>query len=134
MIKVQRGTDSKNRFGMEVTEIKPNDIMLMTGDGNFRRCKVALLIYNLTDPKTLNTLIEMTNKLYSANPEIYTILIGTHKDLERKIRKEEVEWFENFYFIDYSMEISTKEIGINECEAALKLSAALVYKTITESS
>ncbi len=78
---------------MEVSEIKPIEIMNGTGGGRFRRCKVALLIYNLAEPNTLKNLIEMTNTLYSANPEIYTILIGTHKDLERKVKKEEVEWF-----------------------------------------
>lgn len=75
----------------------------------------------------------MTERLYFSNPDIYTILVGTHKDLPRKVKKEEVEWFENFFFIDYSLEISTKDKGINECEAALKLSAALVYKSISES-
>jgi hypothetical protein len=60
-------------------------------------------------------------------------LVGTHKDKPRQVPKSEVEWFENFYFIDHSFEISTIGEGINECEAALKLSAALVFKNISES-
>jgi|LauGreDrversion4_2_1035121.scaffolds.fasta_scaffold829367_1 hypothetical protein len=72
--------------------------------------------------------------LYAVNRKIHTILIGTHKDLPRKIPNKDVEWLKDFFFIDYSFEISTKELDVNECEVALKLSAALMYKNISESS
>ena len=119
---------------MQIIEINPIDILNGTGAGIFKSSKVAILVYNLTDPKSLKALRYLTETTYHWNPEVYTILVGTHKDLQRQISKEEVEWFENHYFIDHSFEISTKGKGINECEAALKLAAALVFKNIAEST
>jgi GTPase SAR1 family protein len=118
---------------MQIIDTNPKDVLSLTANLGFKSSKVALLIYNLADPKSFKALRNLTETLYYNNPEVYTILVGTHKDLPRQVPIEEVEWFENFYFIDHSFEISTFEKGMNECEAALKLSAALVFKNINES-
>ena len=120
---------------MQIIETNPKDVMNGTGCGGiFKSSKVAILVYNLTDPKSLKSLRFLTETAYNGNPNVYTILVGTHKDQPRQVSNEEVEWFENYYFIDHSFEISTEGDGINECEAAIKLAAALVFKNISESS
>jgi len=65
---------------MQIIEINPNDVMNGTGSGVFKSSKVALLVYNLADPKSIKSLRDLTETIYHWNPQVYTILVGTHKD------------------------------------------------------
>lgn len=85
VIKFQRGTDPNKKFGMQMIEVNPRDLMTVTGSGLFQLSAVALLIYNLAEPGTIKVLRKLIETLYSWNPKVYTILIGTHKDLPRKV-------------------------------------------------
>ena len=58
LIKVQRGiiAASDSRFGMMISEIYPEEVYTGSAGGVYRNCKVALLVYNLTDPESIKTL------------------------------------------------------------------------------
>lgn len=116
---------------MNIMEVRPKEGMNKTGN-LFQNSIVAILVFNLSDPNSLDTLWKITEDLFFSNEKIYSILVGTHKDKERKVEKQAIEQFENFFFIDHTFETSTEDAGINECEAVLKLAAALVSKTIKD--
>jgi hypothetical protein len=65
---------------MQINEINPYDVMNGTGSGIFQLTRVAILVYNIAESKSLRALKHLTDTLYYFNPEVYTILVGTHKD------------------------------------------------------
>ena len=118
---------------MQINEINLYDVFNGTGKGIFQLTRVAILVYSRADAQSLKVLKKMTDTLYYWNPEVYTILVGTHKDKPRQVLYQDIDDFKDHYFIDYTFEITTQDTGgINECEAALKLAGALVSKIIVE--
>ena len=96
-----------------------------------KRSNALILIYNISNSKTLNNLLEQIRKIRNIKSVIPIILVGNKSDLEedREVSKEQLEEIKENYDISLLMEISLKT-GENVEEMYRNVTTMLLQKYI----